>query len=214
MNEQNENAIVTQNGEVTELEKPEDFGHGMAFLNPEEMPDLEEAEVGINVQPEYFEFKQIGDSLRAVFNGITTIQTKDQMNPGEYKQIPAVVLQNRDGVKLNAGASLVSQFERLLPGTAVQISYKGTEKTKSGNNVKTYEVRLLNVKRVNVPVLPRKSEIQEPQKPKFTNNQRATEFWSLAYGKCKFTEQDGLDHLSACDNDFAKAIEALESPQF
>lgn len=207
-----EETIVTQDGEVTELTKPEDFGRGMAFLNPADMPDLDAAEVGINIQPQYFEFINTGDSLRGVFNGISTITTKDRKT-GEYKQIPAVVLQNKEGVKLNAGASLVSQFEKLMPGTAVQVTYKGKEKTKSGNEVKTYDVRLLNVARVNVPVAvqPQLPRIEKPEAPKtvYTNSQRASEYWSLAYNKIHLTEEEGHAHLAEFGNDFTAAIDAL-----
>jgi hypothetical protein len=205
--------IVTQDGEPTELAKPEDFGRGMAFLNPADMPNLDEAEEGINIQPEYFEFINTGDKLRGVFNGISEITTKDRKT-GEYKKIPAVVLQNKDGVKLNAGASLVSQFEKLLPGTAVQVMYKGKEKTKSGNEVKTYEVRLLNVARVNVPVATITAHPQiaaKVEKPAFVNSQRASEYWSMAYGTFRMTEAEGLAHLAEFGNDFSKALDALTS---
>ena len=119
------NEIVTTNGEETELMKPDNFGDGLSFLNPDDMPDLDNAEVGINIQPEYMEFKNPGDAMRGVFNGITSITTKDKQNPDQYKEIEAVVLQTKTGVKLNAGASLVKQFKNLRVGTAVQIVYKG-----------------------------------------------------------------------------------------
>lgn len=211
MNAKNEpEMIVSSTGEITELEKPADFGQGLAFLNPSEMPDLETAEVGMSIQPEYIEFNVAGESIRAVFNGIGHITTKDQKNAGQYKQLPAVVLQTKDGVKLNAGASLVNQFANILPGTAVMVTYKGKEKTKGGNEVKTYDVRLLNVARANVPVQPVKVAPQI-EKPKFVNQQMASEYWTLVYSPAfKFTEQDGLDHLAACGNDFKIAIAALQ----
>lgn len=202
--------ILTQDGETTELAKPDDFGKGMAFLNPAEMPDLDTAEVGFNIQPEYHEFINAGDTLRAVFNGISHIMTKDQAHPGQYKQIPAVVLQNKDGVKLNAGASLVSQFERLMPGTAVQITYKGTEKTKSGNNVKTYEIRLLNVPRANVPAMTAiPATTAQVSKPQYQNMNRKDEYWRLV-AQMKLTNEEGNDHLKEFGFDFAAALEALK----
>lgn len=198
------NEIVTQNDEVTELTKPDDFGKGMAFLNPTDMPNLDEAEVGFNIQPEYHEFINAGDTLRAVFNGISHIKTKDQAHPGEYKDIPAVVLQNKDGIKLNAGASLVSQFERLVPGTAVQITYKGTEKTKSGNNVKTYEIRLLNVGRVNMPA----PMSTEKPKTQYKNMAKKDDFWRMV-AQMKLTNDEGNDLLKEFDFDFEAALESL-----
>lgn len=159
-----ETEIVSTTGETTELTAPDNFGQGMSFINPAEMPDLENAEVGFNIKPDYHEFVNVGDSLRAVFNGIGKITTKDRQHEGEYKLIPAVVLQTRDGVKLNAGASLVSQFENLIPGVSVQITYKGKEKTKNNNEVKAYEVRLLNVPRVNMPVVNSAPALPQPPK--------------------------------------------------
>lgn len=209
MNENTE-MIVSSNGEPTELMKPDDFENGMAFINPDEMPDLESAEVGINIQPEYLEFQKEGESVRAVFNGIGKITTKDKLNPGQYKEIDAVVIQTKTGIKLNAGANLVSQFRNIRPGTAVQITYAGETRTKNGNDVKTYEVRLLNVPRVNVPAA--KPEIQ---KPKYQNQQRATEYYTLAYSeKFKFSQEEANEHLAACGNDFSKAIEALNGDPF
>lgn len=207
--------ILNNNGESTELTTPENFGQGMAFLNPSEMPDLESAEVGFNIKPEYHEFVNVGDSLRAVFNGIGSIKTKDRQTEGLYKNIPAVVLQNKDGVKLNAGASLVSQFQNMLPGCAVQITYKGKEKTKGGNEVKAYEVRLLNVPRVNVPVqlaITSGVETIKAESIEYKNAQYASDFWNKAYHEMKFTEQDGKDHLKEFGYDFKAALEALGNP--
>lgn len=205
----NEHQIVTQNGEETELLAPADFGKGMSFVDPSQMPDLDSADVGINIQPEYIEFKNVGETFRAIYNGITEITTKDQQKHGEYKRIPAVVLQTKTGIKLNAGAGLVNQFRNLVTGVAVQITYKGEEKTNSGNKVKVYDVHLLNVPRVPLAVAP-KVENHQPKK-KYKNAHRATEYWTLVYSnKYKFTEDEGLAHLAEFDNDFAAAIEALE----
>jgi hypothetical protein len=215
MNEKSE-VILTQNGEVTELAAPSDFGKGMEFIDPTQMPDLDEAEVGINIQPEYFEFKAVGDTFRGIFNGISEITTKDQQNVGQYKKIPAVVMQDKTGVKLNAGANLVSQLRNLRPGTAIQVRYKGEEKSNNGKNVKVFDVHLLNVPRVNVPERPALvAPKSEPELPKFTNTQRATEYWTMVYSpRWKFTEQEGKDHLAAFHNDFDAAIKALEEPSF
>lgn len=159
------NEIYTESGELTELQTPEDFGKGLAFVNPADFPDLDNVEAGISIKPDYLEFKVEGDMVRGVFNGINEIRTQDRANPGSYKQTPAVVLQTKDGVKLNAGASLVNQLRNIAPGTAIQITYKGEEKTKSGNNVKVYEVRLLNTPRVNVVFLPTVSQSAAPALP-------------------------------------------------
>jgi len=210
MNENSE-MIVSTSGDETELIKPDNFGEGLAFLNPDEMPDLEKAEVGISIQPEYVEFVNVGDSIRAIYNGIGHITTKDKQNPGQYKEIEAVVLQTREGVKLNAGANLVSQFRNIRPGTAVQVKYSGKAKTGSGNEVKTYDVNLLNVPRVNMPapITPTATA-----KPKYKNTQRSTEYYSMAYSpEFRFNEEDARSHLEACGNDFSAAIDALKGGQ-
>ena len=153
--------ILTETGEATELATPSDFGKGLAFLNPSEFPDLDNVEVGISIKPDYLEFVKAGDSVRGVFNGIGEITTKDRLNQGQYKTIPAAVLQTKEGLKLNAGANLVNQLRNIQPGTAIQITYKGKESTSTGNEVKTYDVRLLNVPHANVSPI----TVSRPSRP-------------------------------------------------
>lgn len=142
--------ILNQDGEVTDIVAPADFGNGLSFLNPSEFPDLDNVEVGISLKPDYMEFTSAGEFIRGIFNGLTEITTKDQAHPGQYKTIPAAVVQTKDGVKLNSGANLIGQLRNAQPGIAIQITYKGLEVTGSGNKVKAYDVRLLNVPRANV----------------------------------------------------------------
>lgn len=146
------NEIVSTTGEVTELTKPSNFGQGMAFLNPADMPDLETAEVGMSIEPKYYEFLNVGDSVRAIFNGMGHITKKNQ-NADGFIDTPAIVFQTKEGVYLQAGANLVQQMQNIPPGTAVQITFSGKEKTNGGFNVNKFNVRLLNVPRVNVPVV-------------------------------------------------------------
>ena len=107
-------------------------------VDPETLPDLEAAEPGISLNPKYREFNEEGESVRAVFCGFTTMQSQNQA-----KAIPVAIFQTRTEVFVNAGANLVQQVKALKPQTAVQITYNGKEKTKSGNYVKTFDVRLL-----------------------------------------------------------------------
>ena len=206
-----EQEIVSTTGETTELTTPENFGQGMTFVNPAEMPDLDKAEVGFNIKPEYHEFVNVGDTLRAVYNGIGKIKTKDRQNEGQYKDIPAVILQNKDGVKLNAGASLVSQFENIPTGVSVQITYKGKEKTKNNNEIKAYEVRLLNVPRINMltSTHPQLEEHKPAEKkPVFKNTFLSTEYWMKA-NELRFTHEEGMAHLAEFGNDFEEALAKL-----
>lgn len=159
MPEIDDEVILNQNGEPTDLAAPADFGKGLAFFNPDQMPNLDEAEVGISIQPESIEFKNPGDNIRAVFNGFTELKVKDQVNKGQYVYRKTAVLQTKTGVKINMGANLLKQLAFVPVGTAVQITYKGEEKTGSGNKVKVYDVHLLNVPRVNVPVVSQTPQI-------------------------------------------------------
>ena len=207
--------VLNQDGEETALVKPENFGAGMAFVNPSDMPDLDAAEVGFNIQPESYEFKTEGETLRAVFNGFTTFNVKDQNNEGQYIAKKTAVLQTRHGIKINMGANIIKQLELVPVGSAIQITYKGEQKTNGGRKVKVYEVHMLNVPRANVPALPTAPALVKTDEPKFTNTQRATEYWTLVYSpKWKFSEDEGKAHLASCGNDFAAAISALVDQQF
>jgi len=111
-----------------------------SFYPPDQFPDLESAVEGVSLTPKYFEFKTAGESIRAVFCGFSSMHSKNK-----DAQIPLAVLQTKEGFFVNAGANLVSQLQKLSPRTAVQITYNGTQKTGSGNNVKTFDVRLLTI---------------------------------------------------------------------
>ena len=190
----------------------------MAYIAPDELPDLDNAETGFSLEAKYLKFSTPSQVVRAVFNGFTTIRKNEN---GEIKPMGAAVLQNKDGLFLNATSNILDQLGRVPAGTAVQITYTGDEKTANGYNVKKFDIRVLNVKLtptfvgVSQTEKPPAAFPQKTEKPQFKNSQRSTEYWSLVYSeKFKFTEQDGLDHLAACDNDFAKAIDALNNPLF
>jgi len=203
-----EEAEIIEEGEEAAV-----VNNGIALVNPADMPDLDEAEEGFNVQAEGIEFKEVGQRIRAVFNGITLFQTKDQQNPGEYVDRETAILQTKDGIRTNMGANLVKQLKMLPPGTAVQITYKGEQKSKGGRNVKVYEVKTLKVPRLNVaPVGRQIAAVSGPsrEKTQFTNTNRASEYWNTVYNQFKFSEQEGKDHLALFENDFAKAIDALK----
>lgn len=212
----NTDVILNQNGEATDLTAPADFGQGMAFLDPASMPDLDAAEVGFNIQPESIEFNAPGEKIRAVFNGFTTFRVKDQANKGQYIDKKTAVLQTKNGIKINMGANLIKQLELVPAGTAIQITFKGEEKTNGGNKVKVYEVMTLNVPRSNVPapVQVKQTALHVEQVPQYINSQMASQYWTLVYSdQYKFTEQEGKDHLAECGNDFKMAIAAL-SPDY
>ena len=133
--------VIDPPAEHTELAKPGTF-EGMAFVNPDDIPDLDTAEVGINIAPQYMEFTIAGESTRAVYNGMTTIHSNKNNN---QREIATVVFQNRKGVWINSGANLVNQLRTLKPGTLIEIKYLGKEKTSNGNEIKKFEVHILNL---------------------------------------------------------------------
>jgi hypothetical protein len=198
--------ILNQHGEPTELTAPENFGQDLNFINPTDIPDLESAELGFNIQPESIEFKVEGETLRAVFNGFTTFKVKDKVNKGEYINRKTAVFQTKNGIKINMGANLIKQMELVPVGTAVQITYKGEQKTNSGNEVKIYEVMTLNVKRVNVAMPERKKIAASPETIRPVDM-----FWKKVYDM-GLTNIDGQNILNENNGDFNKAYSALTSP--
>ena len=199
------NQLATQNDQPTELVDTSN-NHGLAFVNPADMPDLDAAEVGMSIEKKYFEFIKEGDTVRAVFNGMDYITTnkKDENGNEVRKQIPAIVFQSKDGVYLNSGASLVEQFKTIPAGTPVQITYSGEVKTNSGNKVKKYDVRLLNV-RVNTV----KVERAEQAEPLTYRNDDVTAYWKKV-NEMGWTNIDGQNHLAEFGGNFRAALAALE----
>jgi len=182
---------------------------GMAFVMPGDFPDLDAADVGMSIEKRYFEFDMKGKKIRAVFNGMDFITSTKN---GERKQIPAICFQTKEGVFLNSGASLVEQFKNIPPGTPVQIEYLGDAKTASNNNVKKFDVRLLNVKVNAVKVEGTKPQptTTAAKDEEFLNTEYSTEYWTLAK-TIRFTHEEGLAHLKAFGNDFKEALAAMKS---
>ena len=108
------------------------------------------------------------------------------------------------------GANLLKQLDLIPVGTAIQITYKGEQKTNSGNKVKTYDVHLLNVPRVYVPAVANK-QLEKPAEKKtvFKNSFLSTEFWTKA-NELRFTHEEGIAHLAEFANDFEEALARLE----
>lgn len=144
-----EKAIVGTNGTATEMTVSQNHLEGLAFLSPDQIPDLSDdnVTVGMSLAPQYYEgFIKEGDSVRAIYSGITVTKSRKNVKPGDpAKEISTIVFQNKDGVYLHSGANLVSQLQKCRPGTPIQITYLGSEKTGSGNNINKFEVRFLNV---------------------------------------------------------------------
>lgn len=144
-----EHVVKGTNGEATELTVAPKKFEGLAFFAPDDIPDLSDdnVTVGTSLAPQYYEgFVKAGDSVRAIYNGMTTTKSRKNVKPGEpAKEIETVVFQNKDGVFLHSGANLVSQLRGYPFGKPIQITYLGSEKTGSGNSINKFEVRVLNV---------------------------------------------------------------------
>ena len=141
--------IKGTNGTAAELTvSPKKF-EGLAFMAPDDIPDMSDdaVTVGSSLSPKYYEgFVRAGDKVRAIYNGMTIIHSNKNVKPGDpAKEIETVVFQNRDGVFLHSGANLVSQLRGYPNGKPIQITFIGEEKTGSGNMINKFEVRVLNV---------------------------------------------------------------------
>ena len=117
---------------------------GLVFMSFGGIPDLDTATV---IAPQYYQgFVKAGDSLRAIYNGMTIIKSRKNIRAGApAKEIETVVFQNRDGVFLHSDANLVSQLHGYPVGKPIQITFIGEEKTGSGNKINKFEVRALNL---------------------------------------------------------------------
>lgn len=144
-----EKAITTTNGEATDMTIASEHLEALAFMSPNDIPDLSDENVtlGASLAPQYYQgFVKEGDFVRAIFNGITITKSRKNVPAGQpAKEIPTAVFQNKDGVFLHSGSSLVPQLQKCRPGTPIQITFTGQEKTSRGNSVNKFEVRLLNV---------------------------------------------------------------------
>jgi hypothetical protein len=146
--EEEEITIKGTSGELTELTAPKKF-EGLQFISPDDIPDLSEenATAGASLAPQYYEgFIKAGDSVRAIYNGMTVIKSRKNIKPSDpAKEIETVVFQNKDGVFLHSGANLISQLRGFPAGKPIQITFVGKEKTGSGNEINKFEVRVLNL---------------------------------------------------------------------
>jgi len=160
-----EMVVYDNENNVTDLVASPDVMAGLSYIDPANMPDLDAAEVGMDISPRYMEFKDVGEHVRGFYVGMSSITSKKN---NETKIVPAAIFQNKDGFYLNSGDSLVDKLRKVPVGTAVQITYKGTEKTSKGNDVKTYDIRMLNVKPGQRPAL--QSVQQQPAQAHVQDN--------------------------------------------
>lgn len=172
-NTQNENGLMLkQNGEETNLSKAIEFDAEEYQRIVKESSNLAKKRRSTSVVPKYYEFtmsvelvnKQYQDALNKAKNeaakkkaaemreanleltwdrfkyvGLTKSETRKGL-------IPAVLLQNQNGLFINLGAQLVRIFEslNLAKGTEIEIEFVREETNKNGEgSTKIYEVYLL-----------------------------------------------------------------------
>lgn len=133
-----------QNEEQTEVEVYQAPNKGLMLAT--ELPDLDKMAVSEQaISMQYLAFDK-DVKVRANYAGMTKIKSKKNLQPGEdFRELDAVVLQTKTGLFLNSGASLVEQLRAIPAGTPIQVTFIGTEKTSSGNNVNKFDVRLLSL---------------------------------------------------------------------
>lgn len=199
--------VYNSDGTESNLEVPANFESGLTFATDmAELDALEAAPVGPSINPTYKKFTTPGETLRGIFCGFRNIPKNED---GERKWMVAAVIQSKDGVYLQAGASLVPQFDQLPQGTPVQIKYTGKEKTQSGYDVMKYEVSLLKASvttrtsvahpaaslpgpATHAPQLPASNPVEASSNPDLDPDY-ITIFWS----RCKTS---GLDNAKSQQN--------------
>lgn len=122
----------------------------------DELPDLDDMEPGFSLAMNYVKFTEVGQSLRGVLIGWNDMQSKQ----GGTK--PVAILQNHEGIFANAGDNLVSQLKNVPRGTPVVITYKGETRTQTGNNVKVFDVRVLNKRVAGATPAPSQAPAPKP----------------------------------------------------
>jgi hypothetical protein len=174
-----DSTLVVTSDEETHLE-------GLMYAGLDVLDALDSAEVSVALGTTYHEFNEIGETLRAVFCGMTTI-TKNK--PGGFDTLDAVCFQTTTNIYLNSGGNLVDQLRMLKPGTPIQIRYIGTERTRSGNDFKKFEINLLRL------TSGKQSEI--------------TAYWTRVK-ELNLTKAEANRILDQNGNNFAAALMAIE----
>lgn len=135
----------TSGGELVAVEpaKP-----SIAYMDPTQVPDLDDMNEGMNIAPQYWEVEEKGEAKRGVLIGWSKLN-------GQNGLVDMAVLQNREGIWTSAATNLVQQLRNMSIGTPLQATYEGKEKTGNGFWVKKFTVKMLNPKpAAQIPNLP------------------------------------------------------------
>jgi hypothetical protein len=117
----------------------------IVYIDPANMPDLDNMIEGINIESQYWEVRTPGETKRGVLVGWSKFD-------GKNGPVDQVIMQNKEGIWRCAGANLVQQMRPLPLGTSVQVTFVGEERTGKGFKVNKFTVKLLNQK--PEPVIP------------------------------------------------------------
>lgn len=182
-------ALMTQshtNSTLVVSNADEDRLEGLVYAGLDVLDALESAEVSVSLGTTYYEFNTVGETLRAVFNGMTNITKNSKDGP---QSLVAACFQTVTNIYLNSGGNLVDQCRSLQPGTPIQIKYLGTERTGAGNDFKKFEVNLLRL------TTGRQSEI--------------TSYWTRV-NQMGLSKADANRILGQNGGNFAAALAAIE----
>lgn len=195
----NEKMLVDTDDEISALLAPDT--NSLSYLNPSEVPDLDSAEVGFSLEAKYLKFSTEGQTVRAIYNGMTQINKKEN---GVIEKMQAAVLQNKEGLFLNSTSNILDQLARIPSGTAIQIVYTGDEKTSNGYNVKKFDIRVLNVGKKGTPT-------PTPVTEKAEKKDYVTLFWT-AIKELRLSEVEASQLLQEANGNFEKAYLSVSSP--
>ena len=132
-NPQQETAVETTDA----LEVSKDFTDISAVMYQSD--NLDEMEVAVVMTSKYFKLEKPGEKFRGVYAGLTEVTVKDE-STDELKTLHAVRLINNRQAYVNAGFTLVRQFEdgSISIGQPVEVEY-----TELRKKTKIYKVSLL-----------------------------------------------------------------------
>lgn len=132
----------TATGAMTGLSVPEavvqpmtqsEFNERKALLAKVDKMD---ASKGTKVTSAYWEATSPGESIRGIFTGMTMMHKKEN---GETREIPAVVIDTSEGVRLCGGTILIDTMLTSVPAMSpVEVTYTGKK-----GNAKTFDVVIL-----------------------------------------------------------------------
>ena len=118
----------------------------VAVEKAKELGDVSNLQVGtVNLKMEYLSFEEVGQTIRRVFIGFTLRESVDPVTGESKGMLPAAQLYDPQTETINICMQKVLVgvlYETGYPrGAAVQITYKGDKKGKSGLKYGDFDIR-------------------------------------------------------------------------